>query len=138
MAHDFERLEIVVQNREGILFAWKVVEGDVARSVELLERVKNVESMLLCRLVKSQCCRIGMKVPRLHVKDTRCSLELRLVNSLLEALSLQIEIATPHLRLALVAIFTREVAPQGGRVLLQNARHKARTDRQRLVLKNFF
>ena len=138
VAKDLKRLEVIVHEREGVLLAWKVVERDIAPGVELFERVKNVETKPLGRPLKAGGLRVRMEVDRLHVKHARLGFELRLVEALFKAVCLQIKIAIPHLRLTLVSVLAGKIAPQGGRILLQDARHKTRANGQRDVLENFF
>lgn len=121
---------------EGVLFAAEIVEGDVGVAIELFEGIEDEEGGVHGLAGKSLGGGIGMKVLRLHLEGAGCGLELGLVNGGGELAGLEIEVPIPHLRLPFARVLAGEVAAQGVLVFLEDARHKAGTDWERLVLKS--
>ena len=133
VSDDLERLEIVMHERQCVLFASEIVQRNVGPAIEDLEGIEDEERGVHGWLCEALGCGVGIKVLWLHVKGARCCLEFCLVNRRCEFAALEIEIAIPHLRLPLPRILACEVAAQSALVLLQDARHEACTGWQRLV-----
>ena len=133
VAEHLEGGQIVVYERERVLPPAEVVQGDVEFAVEALEGIEQEEGVvagLLCEALRGG---VGVEILRLEVEDARCGLELRPVDGRGELAPHQVEVAIPHLRLALTGGFAGEVAAQRACVLPQDARHETRARRQRLV-----
>ena len=111
-------LQIVVDQRQRVLFAAEVIQTHAELAIELLERIKDEEGRIHCLFREAQRRRIRMKILRLEIKGARRRLELRLVDRRHELARFQIEVPIPHLRLPLARILAGEVAAQRVGVLL--------------------
>ena len=138
MADDFKRVERLIDFRQCILLAGKVINCDVSLSIELFERIKQIQAEILRWFFETLCGCISVKILRLHVECSRSRLQFCLMNGVRKRLCIEIEITIPGLSLSLARLLTGEITTQCVLVLLQNTRYKAGTNGQRFIFINLF